>query len=130
MQTFVSCPIYGAVGVYGMPSVPLDVHSFSCSPPSPVHVGDTLTFIAEIGTADNVQASVTAGNGVYDRLSLELHDDGLAPDATAGDNIFTGSGQWLAKYGTGATQASLTAYGNKPQGAAFGHDELPLDVLP
>jgi hypothetical protein len=122
-----SCPVYGMAPAYGVQYVPLTITSFSYSPPSPAHVGDTLTFVAQLELADMRTADVSAGN-LTETLHVTLHDDGVAPDATAGDSIFTGSGQWLAQYGTGQTQAVLSAQGNKQGAAAHGNAMLPLDV--
>ncbi len=129
MQTFTSCPVYGAVGVYGMPSVPLDIAAFSYTPPSPIHTGDTLTFIAQLEPAQNVAADVYAEVAPA-LFHVQLHDDGLAPDALAGDNVFSGSGQWTAECGTGPQRLHLYARGYKPGGEAQGAAELPLEVLP
>lgn len=121
------------VPAYGVQMVPLEIKFYTYTPSSPVHVGDTLTFTAQLEPAQYLQANVAAGNTVepfHEWLHVQLHDDGVAPDTVAGDNVFTGSGRWLAEYGTGEMKAHLGVTGFKPEGAAAGHTELPLQVLP
>jgi hypothetical protein len=121
--------IGGGGPAYGMPIVPLDIKSFSYTSASPVHVGDTLTFIAELEPAGSRTAVVYAGN-VAPRFRVQLHDDGQTPDAAEGDDVFSGSGPWLAANGTGETQALLHAEGFKHGEYASGDESLPLEVLP
>jgi hypothetical protein len=114
---------------YGVEIVSLDIKSFSYAPSSPAHVGDTLTFYAELEPAANRTANVSAFiSGA--QFQVALHDDGQAPDTAAGDNTFSGSGAWLAVNGTGDTQIRLYASGQKPGAFAQGQRVLPLTVQP
>lgn len=117
------------VPAYGVQMVPLDIKSYTYVPPSPVHVGDTLTFTAQLEPAADRHANVYATNTQV-MFRVPLHDDGVAPDAAAGDSVFSGSGQWQAAYGTGELQAHLMAYGTKQGVLAQGYADLPLEVLP
>lgn len=133
MQALVSCPVPGPVA-YGPPPVEiLEILSFSYAPPSPVHVGDTLIFTAQLEPAADRTAEVNVYpfNTALETFHVQLHDDGLAPDAAAHDGIFTGSGQWLAKSGTGAQHVWLKAQGIKQGKPAYWNNgNTPLDVLP
>jgi hypothetical protein len=129
LQAFTSCPMYGMAPAYGVQNVPLEVTAFSYAPPSPAHVGDTLTFYAELEPAVERSADVYAGQQL-EQFHVQLHDDGQAPDVTAGDNVFSGSGVWLARHGTGPENASLYAQGSKDGMWAVGNASRPLDVLP
>ncbi len=125
-------PVYGAPLVkYGPPPImfELEVKSFNCTPASPVRVGDTLVFTAELEPADNLRVEIY-GSMAAQALQLRLHDDGQVPDAAAGDNVFSGSAVWQAEYGSGSARISLDASGDQQGQPASGSAELPLEVLP
>lgn len=121
----------GGGPLYGVMPVPLEIESFSYSPPGPLHVGDTLTFTALIPqggvSSAYVQAAIPGAGG----MDVILHDDGLAPDAVAGDRVFSAARQWLATYGTGTAQVRLLASGLLDGQPASGvKDAADLQVLP
>lgn len=100
----------GGTGVAPDPGpqpVHLDIRSFSISPPSPIHLGDTLTFTARILEQQVVSAQVLATGESHGELRVDLHDDGVAPDVTAGDFIFTGDAVWEPALGSGIMAVSL-----------------------
>jgi hypothetical protein len=126
-------PMYGPVPAYGMsPPVhdsTVQITDFSYTPASPVHAGEQITFTLTLNKP-------TSAGGVYVALGPEpgtvkqgLTDDGYAPDALAGDGVYTGIGVW---------QPSLPLVENTPvtahliwyDGAAGQTREgLPLTVL-
>lgn len=116
--------------LYGEP--PVEIKNFGYQPPSPIHVGDTLTFTAELPVAGMLGATAYAGRPVDNSgLRVELHDDGVAPDKLASDGIYTGAGVWLAEYGRYTMQTKISAQGEvngKP--CASSEDGPPLEVLP
>ncbi len=117
----------GGVGfaVYGSPAVPLEVKSFTFDPLDPIHPGETLTFTAEIAQVAEPHVVVYAVPGQTGDFSMELHDDGLAPDAEAGDFIFAGQAVWGEEYGTGKFTLRLGASG----GGAYDHYYGQLDRI-
>lgn len=129
LQALSGCPMYGALPAYGMPFATLEVDSFTVAPPGPAHVGDSLTFYAQLEAAGERSAEVNAGN-LLEQFHLALHDDGVAPDMAAGDNVFSGSGVWQARFGMGSVSAALFAQGEKDGVWAVGNASLPLEVLP
>jgi hypothetical protein len=120
-------------GIYMPPPVSLTVKSFSCTPPNPVHPGDTLTFYAELEPVVNPYASVIAwlGRPVTGNpgLQLTLKDDGIAPDVAANDNIFSGS-TVLPATSPGEYAAFGGGGGLKNGESASGQAQLTLTVLP
>lgn len=119
--------------MYMPPPVSLTVKSFACTPPNPVHPGDTLTFYVELEPVVGPYASVIAWLGRPmtgdPGLQLTLKDDGKAPDITANDNIFSGS-EVLPATSPGEYDAFVGAGGVKNGESAGGHAQLTLEVLP
>lgn len=83
----------------------------SAASPNPVEWGQTLLLSATVAPGSNpasttlsVTADASAVGGV---ASLPLADDGVAPDATAGDLVFTGATTVLASAGTGPRSIAL-----------------------
>jgi hypothetical protein len=118
------------VSLYGPPAVPLEVKSFTFAPLGPIHTGETLTFTAEIEPVEHLSAFVYAEPGQPGSVHFDLRDDGVPPDQTAGDNVFTGAGQWLTEYGTGKFTLHLVAGGEKNGQQALGEAERILKVRP
>lgn len=111
--------------------ITLKIAAFSYAPPSPIRVGDSLTFTAQIpqGELSDVHASLSLPGGA--EMFTLLHDDGVAPDALAGDRIFTGAARWLASYGAGTAAVRVSASGIlQGEMAAGTKDAAPLTVLP
>lgn len=92
----------------GAPYVRLNISSFGFTPPSPIHLGDTLTFSARVLEQQVVSVQVLATGESNGDLRVELHDDGVAPDETAGDAMYTGAAVWAPELGTGIMAVSLS----------------------
>ncbi|MBN2081611.1 hypothetical protein JW859_05305 [bacterium] len=93
----------GVVADYGVfpprthPTV--EFTSFSYTPASPIHIGDTLTVTATTNQAVT-NANMHAVLPAQENSSLVLNDDGQPPDVQAGDGIWTGERTWTASMGT------------------------------
>lgn len=92
----------------GTPVTPLNIRAFVYQPPSPIHPGQTLTFTARILEQQIISVKVLANGESHGELRADLHDDGVAPDETAGDFTFTGSAVWEPALGTGIMAVSLS----------------------
>jgi hypothetical protein len=92
----------------GPPPVGLNIPAFSYAPPSPIRIGDTLTFTARILEPQVVSVQVLANGESHGELRVELRDDGVAPDAAAGDFTYTGAAVWTPALGPGVMAVSLT----------------------
>jgi hypothetical protein len=92
----------------GTPAVRLDIRSFSYSPPSPIHPGEMLTFTSRILEPNVVSVQALASGESHGELRVNLHDDGVAPDETAGDLMYTGAAVWDPALGTGIMAVSLS----------------------
>jgi hypothetical protein len=117
--------------LYGVAPVALDITAFSYAPSGPIHTGDTLTFTAQVplGEVSNIDVQGTIQGA--DGMQVLLHDDGVAPDAVAGDRVYCGAGQWLLSYGTGTAHVQLHAWGLIDGRFASGSaDAADLQVLP
>lgn len=118
-------------GVLTVPPVPLTVRNFSYQPPSPIHLGDTLTFTVEVPDGDIREVYALAYQAGDMKMYVQLHDDGVAPDATAGDRHYAGEVQWQASYGTGRMDMMGNALGTAQGEEAYGEMAgPPLEVLP
>lgn len=115
---------------YGVIAVPLTVKSFNCAPLGPIHPGDKLTFTAEIEPVASAQISVNVISDQVPHLNTILHDNGVDPDATAGDHVFTGQGVWEEEYGTGVFTLRLWASGMKQGEWASGQAQRNIQVEP
>jgi hypothetical protein len=123
MLLLVSCPGNGAVA--------LQIQDFNYTPPSPVHIGDTLTFTALIPEGENVSVVGFAGAPGGNSVEIPMHDDGVTPDEAADDRIYSGALLWLAEYGTGKMTISILASGTLQGSNAESKRKGPqLEVLP
>lgn len=105
------------------------ITSFTYSPSSPIHFGDTLNFQADVADAGIKLVRVRIDGLVHHWV--DLNDAGRAPDAQAGDGVWTGALYWKAKMGAGENlYVSASAY-RDPTSTATGRGEgPPLTVLP
>lgn len=118
-----SCPAYGT------PMYDPVLTSFTYTPPSPVHFSDTLTFQADVTDAGIKLVRVRIDGVVHHWV--DLNDAGQAPDAQAGDGVWTGALYWKAKMGADENM-SVAAYAYRdPTSLATGRRAgPPLTVLP
>lgn len=120
---FLSC------GAYGAPSYEPKFTHFSYSPVSPIHFGDTLRFEAQVNDPAITFIRVHV-RGVFDHWT-DLNDAGVAPDADAGDGVWTGELYWKAKMGAGSYLGVLAEAYRDPRESKIGVAEgPPLEVLP
>ena len=91
---------------YGVPSLPpphdptVVLLDFSYTPASPIHVGDTLTLRATL----NKHMHAGWMQAVFKNFkfaSVDLLDDGVAPDDLAEDGVYSGSMSWEPELGNG-----------------------------
>ncbi len=124
MPALMACPKYGEPQV--------EIQHFGYQPPGPIHAGDTLTFSAAISAPGQFELTAHADRfGVAAGLVVPLHDDGVAQDSQAGDGIYTGAGVWLAEYGTGRMDTSVSTHGKvRGRPANDYQDGPPLEVKP
>lgn len=131
VQLFSSCPRPPRGDTAPAYGVPVAVRSFKFQPAGPIHVGDTVTFFAEIPEGLLSDISVCAGASGEQRFVASLSDFGEAPDAVAGDRVYTGEVLWQAGFGTGRMETRLLANiklnGKRTE---LSHDGPPLEVLP
>ena len=76
----------------------MQIVDFSYTPASPIHIGDTLSFQAELNHATNAAyLEVVIGQPQVNYTMLQ--DYGWAPDAVADDGIYSGTLQWQPAFG-------------------------------
>jgi hypothetical protein len=100
-------PLYGVEPPTEPPVPDLAFTSFTYEPASPVNAGEVITFTAALNkpfSDGSVMISIVVDDAqLYrlhgDRLYTGLLDNGEAPDAVAGDGVFTGSWQVPAVLG-------------------------------
>lgn len=108
----------------------------SAGAPNPVEWGQTLVLTATVAPGTNpasttltVTADASAVGGV---ASLPLADDGVAPDVTAGDRVFTGATTVLASAGTGPRSIAFAVadeFGRTGSGAAIVQVTQPVPTV-
>jgi hypothetical protein len=107
---FTACPLYGPVAMYGpqpaygITPPPHDssvvLQDFSYTPASPIHGGDTLLLTAQLNKpTEAAYLDVNIGTPAhpvtgYPTLTIYLRDDGVAPDATALDGVWSAELPW------------------------------------
>jgi hypothetical protein len=97
--TFVNCAAYGEP--YIPPHDPTVVlQDFSYTPASPIHVGDTLRLTATLNHSTDagwLQAVVKH----HKLAAVDLRDNGIPPDETDGDGVYSGELTWGPELGDG-----------------------------
>lgn len=93
--------------VYGSPIPPqphdptVELVDFSYTPQSPIHLGDTLTFTATLN--HHASGCILKAYAREQGLTLAyLNDNGISPDTTANDGIYTGMFTWEQEMDTAA----------------------------
>lgn len=118
-----ACPAYGA------PNFAPAIKSFTYTPSSPIHFSDTLTFRVDVTDAEIKLVRVRIDGLIHHWV--DLNDAGQAPDAQAGDGVWTGALYWKAKMGAGENlNVSASAYRDPVNRATGWSEGPPLTVLP
>ncbi len=129
-----SCGVFNSAenitNLYGAPSVKLPIDAASYTPASPVHSGTVLTFSAQLTQGDPRQVEAIL-HGPTGWQYAPMLDDGVAPDATAQDRVYTGQLAWQPQLGTGEVPVRIYATGMLGYAPASNDINLPtLTVLP
>lgn len=90
------------------------ISSFTFAPTSVLETGDTVTFTLTAGESKGAAGALFAG-----APNISLYDDGVSPDATANDGIYTG--RWVIPIGVSANGVEVE--GKFTDGA--GNEALP-----
>ena len=126
------CPIPGIYGLYGPqpaygvtppPHDPtVQITDFSYSPSSPIRLGDTLTFTAQLShPAQGSSLEVVLGDPAVN--FAPLRDDGRAPDDIANDGVYRGTALWKPSFGLAQdkpVKVQMTWYDGAPGGELAG----------
>ena len=95
-----SCPAYGTPFTPPPHDPTVQLIDFSYSPPSPIHLGDSLTLTARLNHyAEGCELDARYGDPIV--YLAPLYDDGYPPDATARDGVYTGMLVWTPQLGLG-----------------------------
>ncbi|MBI5267333.1 MAG: fibronectin type III domain-containing protein [candidate division Zixibacteria bacterium] len=76
------------------------ITAFTFAPTTTMQTGDVITFTLTAGESKGNATATFAG-----APDINLYDDGLSPDATAGDGVYTG--RWTIPVGVAASSAEV-----------------------